>query len=427
MRLMPVLRRLPMILLLVVGSGVPALAQPGYPQQQRGQQGYAPPPPPGGYRDLRAYPPGYYPGKLVQPARPQSGFSLRRLFGIPDDPPPAPPPVAKPRRPAPPPDAVVRQEKPKPNPTTHVVVFGDTLAEAAVRGLDDVFADDQDVAVVRKTKADGGLVRSDADDLPKYIREVLDGGQKATLAVVMLGTNDRQPLKDGEVNAEPLSERWKDLYRIRADAVLRAFTERGLSVVWIGLPPMKNSKLSEDLIAMNEIYRESVQRNGGTYVDIWPGFVDDENRYTATGPDVDGEPARLRLNDGASFTRAGARKLAHFAVTEIKKILETGPTGMPVAAVPHSSDGALNGGLDSLEAALPAPPDAVAPVSLPIKPLVGPVLPLTRTDVTPGGALVSSPPKLNSDQAYSARRALRNGIAPNARPGRADDFRWPPS
>ena len=35
---------------------------------------------------------------------------------------------------------------------------------------------------------------------------------------------------------------------------------------------------------MNEIYKESVRRNGGTYVDVWPGFVDEDNRYTRTAP-----------------------------------------------------------------------------------------------------------------------------------------------
>ena len=113
-------------------------------------------------------------------------------------------------------------------------------------------------------------------------------------------------------------------------------------MVWIGLPPMKNSKISEDLVAMNEIYKESVQRNGGAYVDIWPGFVDDENRYTADGPDVDGEPAKLRTNEGMFFTRAGSRKVAFFADTEIKRILGQG--GTATAAVPpgeHHARGRL--------------------------------------------------------------------------------------
>jgi len=426
MPLSQIIRLLGFGALLTVGSGAAVLAQPAY--QQRSPYGYAPPP---GYpqqpvyRDPRAYPPGYYPGKLVQPAQPapQQGFSLRRLFGVPDDPPPpARQPVAKPRKPVPPPAAVARQEKPKLNPTTHVVVFGDALADSASQGLDAMFLENQDVAIAPKIRPDSSLVRGDPADWPNFIRTTLDGGQKVTVAVVMLGLNDRQALKDGDNTVDFLSDRWKELYSQRIDAVVRSFRERNIPVIWIGLPPMKNNKLSDDLVAMNEIYRESVQRQGGAYVDIWPGFVDEENRYTATGPDVDGEAAKLRSNDGVSFTKAGARKVAHFADTEIKRILEAGKSATAAAPVEGGQQTT-----SSIEAALPPPPDVAVPVALPIKPVVGPVLPLTRPDVTPGGTLVSSPPKLNGDHAYPVQRALRNGIAPNARPGRADDFRWPPS
>jgi hypothetical protein len=208
---------------------------------------------------------------------------------------------------------------------------------------------------------------------------------------------------------------------------MNTLKERRLPVVWIGLPPMKASKISEDLVAMNEIYKDSVQRNGGAYVDIWPGFVDEENRYTAIGPNVDGEPTKLRTDEGVFFTRAGARKVAFFADTEIKRLLGTGQPGPATAAAPNPGETAPAAGpaVPSVEAALPAPPEAATPAALPSKPLVGPVLPLTRQDVAPGGTLVSAPPKLSGDQAYPVQRALRVGIAPGSRPGRADDFRWP--
>ncbi|MFD0461315.1 DUF459 domain-containing protein [Microvirga aerilata] len=316
MTMAPTLRRLALALLLAAGSGSAALAQAGYYYQQ---------PQPAYRGDPRAYPPGYYPGKLVQPAQPQQGFTLRRFFGAREEPSvPARKPVARPRKPAPPPAAVARQEKPKVDPATHVVVFGDALAGYARQGLDAHFAENQDVAVVPKIRGDASLARTDPADWPSFIKAALDGGQKASVAVVMLGTNDRQSIKDGEDSVEPLSDRWKDLYRQRVDAIMGTFKERKLPVVWIGLPPMKASKISEDLLAMNEIYKDSVQRNGGVYVDVWPGFVDEENRYTAIGPDVDGEPAKLRTNEGVFFTKAGARKLAFFADTEIKRLLGTG-------------------------------------------------------------------------------------------------------
>ena len=413
MTMVPILCRASLALLLAIFGSSAAMAQSGSYQQQ-------------GQRDLRAYPPGYYPGKLVQPAQPQpqQGFSLRRFFGAPDEPSqPTRAPVARPRKSVPAPAAIAKQEKPKVDPSTYVVVFGDALAGFARQGLDAHFAESQDVAVVPKIR-DTSLVRTDPADWPNFINSTLDSGQKTTVAVVMLGTSDRQAIKEGEESVEPLTDRWKDLYRQRVDAIVNTFKERKIPVVWIGLPPMKNSKASEDLVAINEIYKESVQRGGGAYVDIWPGFVDDENRYTAEGPDVDGEPAKLRTNEGTFFTRAGSRKVAFFADTEIKRILGQGGTAT-AAPGPADITPADGSSAPSVEAALPAPPDAAAPIPLPSKPLVGPVLPLTRQDVAPGGTLVSAPPKLTGDNAYTVQRALRVGIAPGSRPGRADDFRWP--
>jgi uncharacterized protein len=425
----------------------PASAQYGEPIYQPRRGYYAPPPgtyyrpappgyvqPPPGYYypqpqpQRRAY--GnqpYYPGTMVRPA-PQPGFSLRRLFGVEEEAPrPVQPAVPRARPPRPkPPVAVARQVKPKVDPSTYVVVFGDALADQTGQGLDDAFEETPDVAVARKTKAEGGLARGEAGEWPKFIRETLDGGQKATVAVVMLGANDRQTIREGEISHEPLADRWKELYRERVDGVVRSLAERGLPVIWVGIPPMKNDKLSADYIAMNEIIRESTERLGGTYVDIWPGFVNDENRYTATGPDVDGQTSRLRTNDGVLFTRAGARKAAHFADAEIKRILEARKAGTAVAAVPNPAAPVEGAPADPL-ANLPPPHEVPGAPSLPLKPAVGPVLPLTKPALSPGGTLMTARPKLDGEAAYTIQKALREGVSPNPRPGRADDFRWPRS
>jgi hypothetical protein len=391
--------------------------------------GYAAPPP--GYAQPQpqlAPPPqrrrsDYYPGMMVQPV-PQPGFSLRRLFGFEDEPARLAPQAPRVRpRPAPP--AAVARQKPKIDPSTHVVVFGDGLADLTGQGIDDAFAETPEVAVIRKIRGDSGLVRGDVD-WPKYIQDVLGGGQKITLAVVMLGASDRQTIKEGDTSHEPLSDRWRELYRQRVDAVAKVFQDRSVPVVWIGLPPIKNDKLSADYIAMNEIIRESVQRLGGSYVDIWPGFVNDENRYTATGPDVNGQTSRLRPNDGVLFTKAGARKAAHFADTEIKRIIEAKRTGTAVTAAPNSDSAPTEASVDQvIRASLPALPELSGTPPLQAKPLAGPVLPLNKPDLSPGGKLVSDRPRLDNDAGYTIQKAFRQGVVSNPRPGRADDFRWP--
>jgi hypothetical protein len=340
--------------------------------------------------------------------------------------------------------AVVREQpviKPKLATATVVAVFGDQLADVVAQGLEESVEDDRDMAVLRKTKADSGLARGDAAEWPKTVDEFLRANPKTAYAVFLLGANDSQPIKDGEQTVEPLSDRWREIYRDRVDAVLKTLTDKNVPVVWVGAPPVRNERLSNELSTLNDIYRDRVQRVGGVYVDIWPAFADDKNRYAAVGPDVEGQTARLRSNDGISFTKAGGRKAAHFASVEIKRLLEAkrggAPATPPAAATPTPAEPAVagrspdapapqapeGGEADRQIAALPAPAEPVVPQ----RPLAGPVVPLTKTDVSPGAKLLGSGPKLEGDAAQSADKAFRSGIAAPPQRGRADDYKWPPS
>jgi hypothetical protein len=339
------------------------------------------------------------------------------------------------------PRAVV--EKPKAvEPTTHVVVFGDSLAEALRDGLHEAYEDAVEIDVVNRTRGDSGLVRNDHYDWAKALADYLGANPKITLAVVMLGINDRQPIREGEASHEFLSDRWREIYRDRVDALVKTLGERRVPLVWVGTPPVKNEKSSADLVALNDIYRERVQRAGGTYVDIWPGFVDDENRYAAVGPDTGGQTARLRSNDGVHFTGAGARKAAFFVETELKRLLGrkdgTAVATVPVAPGPGeagSQPGAAQPGVSSatdaidriITASLPALPEPPGVIPLAARPAAGPVVPLTKPDTSPGGTLMGARPRFDGDAAFLVDQALRNGVAPIPRPGRADDFSWPPS
>ncbi|MGF3022335.1 SGNH/GDSL hydrolase family protein [Methylobacterium aquaticum] len=345
------------------------------------------------------------------------------------------------QRPKPRPAPVVARPaapKPKTDPRTQIAVFGDSLAELLGRGLDTVYESNPDVTVIRRAKGDSGLVRKDVVDWPKAAEDYLKSNPKVTYAVVMVGANDRQPLRDGDQTVEPLSERWRALYRDRVDALLKVFTDRKVPVVWVGEPPMKSETLSADITSLNEIFRDRVQRAGGVYVDIWPAFVGEDNRYAATGPDLEGQQARLRTSDGVHFTQAGARKAAHFADVEIKRLIEatTGTPALPDAVTPLApeaapaaageakldDDAAIDRLITTMLPSLPEPPGIPA---LPVKPAAGPVLPLTRNDVSPGGQLVTGRPRIDRDTGYTLERSLIRGAAPTLQPGRADDFRWP--
>lgn len=335
---------------------------------------------------------------------------------------------------APPKPAVTKTE-----PTTQIAVFGDSLADHLSRGLDDVFEDNADVAVIDRAKGDSGLVRLDVVDWPKAADEYLKGNPKVNYALVMLGVNDRQPIREGDQSHDALTARWKEIYAARLDAMAKVFTERRIPLIWVGTPPVRGETLTAALASINEIVRERVTKAGATYVDVWPGFTDERNRYAPAGPDLEGQIAKLRTADGVHFTHAGARKLAHFADVELKRLMGTAAPNpadqQPAAAVSATPAGPSLGGAPKLDdaaaidrqitAMLPSLPEPPGIPALPVKPAAGPVVPLGRPEVSPGGLLTSGRP-FEADPTGTVERSLQRGAAPMPQPGRADDFRWPP-
>lgn len=341
------------------------------------------------------------------------------------------------RAPTPPKPAIAKTE-----PNVQIAVFGDSLADHLAKGLDDVFEDNADVAVIDRAKGDSGLVRKDVVDWPKVAQDYLQSNAKVRYALVMMGANDRQPIRDGDETVDPLTDRWRALYRARVEALVKVFVDRKIPLIWVGLPPMQNETMSRDLASLNDIVRETVTKAGGTYVDIWPGFVDDRDRYAASGPDPEGQIAKLRTADGVHFTKAGDRKLAHFADVELKRLMgavpgssEPSPTATVAPTAPPSIAGpSLDGTAPATDTAaidrqitamLPSLPEPPGVPALPVKPAAGPVVPLSRTEVSPGGALLTGRPR-DSDNFGTVERTLLRGNAPMPQPGRADDFRWPP-
>jgi hypothetical protein len=381
------------------------------------------------------------PGRIPQGQPPQGRSLFNMFWQIPEKPVARPQPqrqrVAPVQRRAPT-RVVVRDDPviPKVDVNHHVLVIGDTLAGQIAEGLEDALEDRADVAVVNKAKADSGLVRTDFYDWPKAAGELLAADAKVMVGVVVLGPNDRQVIREGEITHEPLSERWLQLYKTRIEAVASAFSAKRVPLIWVGAPPMQNARLSADLTTLNDLFRKGAEAAGGEFIDLWGAYLDPENRYAATGPDVNGQIARLRLGDGVHFTKAGARKAAHFVDIVIRRILEKTPTQNVIALpVPPVAD--------TTPASPPQPADVErlidrmvsgVPTDLPLipvvppRPLAGPILPLTGA-VSPGGgaALIASIQEARGrgDAAAQLDRVFGQGIAPEPRPGRADDFRWP--
>ena len=366
-------------------------------------------------------------------------------------------------RPAP---AVDNSKAPAPRkletpPTSTVVVVGDSMADWLGYGLDELYSEQPETAVERKIRATSGLVRYDAKnetlDWPQAVKDVL-ANEKPDAIVVMLGLNDRVPLRDktppppnanragepaqaakqtanqapqapqdktttpadSEAPQQPAAQAdtkrpvpggsyefqtdpWATLYAKRIDEMIAALKSKGVPIVWVGLPAIRGTKATSDMSYLNELYRERAEKAGIVYIDIWDGFVDDEGRYAVQGPDFEGQVRRLRTADGAHFTKAGAVKLASYVDRELRRVMSTHLA--PVA--------------------LPAPELAPKSGAAGTRPDVGPVLPLSSGGSEHGDLLGAGDHPTQTTSDPIATKVLSRGDVLAAPAGRADDFSWP--
>ena len=341
------------------------------------------------------------------------------------------------------------------------------MAEWLAYGLEDAFSEKPEFGVVRKHRSFAGLVRYDPRrdvEWPQIVREAI-AADKPKFIVMMVGFHDRQqireqrgpvtpargpaqrPQDDPEYQADPDSpesrakasaaaqnaemekakqapaaaaeqkkaqapagplefqtEAWQAAYVQRIDATIAALKSANVPVFWVGLPPQRDTRQSAAAVYLNELYRTRAERAGIIYVDIWDGFVDEAGRYVLQGPDFEGQTRRLRSGDTIYFTRAGARKLAHYVEREILRSLVARQT--PVA--------------------LPLPEPAVVTPGRGTRPLAGPVVPLTAS-IGGGNELLGGGPTRPSGSDPLATRVLIRGEPVTAPIGRADNFAWPRS
>jgi len=416
--------------------------------------------------------------------RPGIGGFFQQFFGPITRPParqyqlfdqgPAPQHVDQSRAPPPP----KREEEGA--PATSIVVFGDGMADWLAYGLEEAFSEAPEIAVVRENERGSGLIRFDRKsdiDWWHHAREIL-AKEKADYVVVMLGIHDRQNIREKDVieqaekeaeekkkqaeeaiqralenapgaakdenatdadkqgadkqnadkqdksgnsdqqktaAAEPKkrktnaifefrSDQWDKVYARRIDRMIAALKSKGVPVFWVGLPSIRGTRSTADAVYLNDLFRARAERAGIVYIDVWDGFVDESGKYSSYGADYEGQTRRLRSSDGVFFTKYGARKLAHYVEREIRRFMSNRavpvalPTG-PLAPLPDGKSG--------------------------VRPLAGPVVPLTITPVS-NEALAGAPGRHRVHGDTIAADALVKGDALSAPPGRADDFAWPP-
>lgn len=289
-----------------------------------------------------------------------------------------------------------------------VLVVGDFMADSLAKGLSDVYADNADVKVKARANGSSGLVREDYYNWRTSLGPIMEEENPAVV-VVMIGSNDRQQIDTGSGSASLRSDAWVAEYQKRIAAIAGTVKDKGVPLVWVGVPSFKFDRMSEDMIFLNDLYSKGVASVSGEFVDVWDGFVDANGGFVYSGPGVSGQKVQLRGSDGITMTGDGADKLAFFAERAITKRLRN--PAAPGTAFSLSEEQLPNMQLPPISNAANAV--NAAPVALDDPSLDGADR-LLGAGAVQGFSLEPSP----------RDRLVLNGNSTGNIAGRADDFAW---
>jgi hypothetical protein len=204
-----------------------------------------------------------------------------------------------------------------------VLVMGDFIASGLADGLKVAYAKNPNVVIVKKTRGSSTIARPDNYDWISETSAVVEE-VKPSLLVFNIGASDRQDMKVDGAWLGFDSEEWWAEYRKRVDTLATVLRAQNVPVLWVGVPSFKYTKMTRDILAFNGIYRDAIEKAGGTFVDIWEGFVDENGKFVYTGSDINGQQVRLRSSDGINLTKAGKRKLAFYVEKPASRFLSFG-------------------------------------------------------------------------------------------------------
>jgi hypothetical protein len=208
---------------------------------------------------------------------------------------------------------VVKPTVEKTSGATRLAVFGDSMAVDLAKALERFYAEDPNIVIVPQGVGSSGFVREDFFDWNTTIGEQI-AANSFDIAVVIIGINDRQAI--GKMKA--LTPEWSAEYTARVTNFVNQLRNAGKPTVWIGLPPMEAPTYAKAIAGISEIQKLAAFSGGAEFLDIYERFLNEEGKYSALGPDLNGNRVRMRKDDGIHFSAAGADKLAFYLSQTLK-------------------------------------------------------------------------------------------------------------
>ena len=336
-------------------------------------------------------------------------------------------PVEEPSAPDQPPAADDRR-------IVEVLSIGDALGGGLGAGLSRVTEPGGDYDVSIRFNEESGLARPEVYDWAATVPKILEGNAYDVI-VVMLGANDRQMIRDGEMRYDFGTPEWAGAYAKQANLLLDQLAASNARVIWVAPPPMRDPDYDAAMKSIAALQKDLVEKRGMTFLDLRKQFTNPDGTYTDSTTDGAANIVKLRGRDGISFFKAGNNLMGEQVLAAIKAGEAPATPAVPVYSA-DDTPSEKTSRLDRPEASKTdseAKPDAVPlfgqavmdaePYTVQPEGVTANAILLAAGDLGPEAAL-----KTLRDIAPSgsgAERLFKFGTPESAPAGRPDDFTAP--
>ncbi len=181
------------------------------------------------------------------------------------------------------------------------------------------------VELGRFAKNSTGLTRPEKYNWSDEVKRIGDSFKPA-LFVMSLGLNDRQSVVVGGKVTLDTSPDYPVKYKERVTVVLKSAAASRASLLWVGLPAMRDAAPDRDAREKNKMFAEAISEFGDPalqYVPPWRLNEAGEDKFASYGPDQNGKIIQIRASDGEHFTPAGEMLVAAYLLPKMTAILLT--------------------------------------------------------------------------------------------------------
>ncbi|PIE06586.1 MAG: hypothetical protein CSA74_11600 [Rhodobacterales bacterium] len=209
-----------------------------------------------------------------------------------------------------------------PTAPMRLVVLGDSLADGLWASFQRTFVTCDTMEVLRITAVSDGLAKSSGEEwIDRYMKKAGPPAPGTTdVAVVQIGANDINFIRNGATREIFNTEVWQDLYAGRVSALAGTLEANSAEVFWVGLPVVGNTKFEPNYQIITNVQRRAARKAGARFIDIHELTQFGTGEFAMSGR-IDGQVVKMRAADKVHFTLPGYDVVARAVLDDLVDII----------------------------------------------------------------------------------------------------------